>query len=100
MFPGRDTRILIFRLLRDFVRTTSHSSLSERLAMIPLAGVPVSRPVNIWWDDHQVPFIEAESDADLAAALGVVHAHLRLGQIELMRRASRGRLSELVGRRG
>lgn len=100
MFPGQDTRILIWRLLRDFLRPLRHFPITERLAMIPLTRAPVSQPVNIWWTEHQVPFIEAESDADLAVALGIVHGHLRLAQMELMRRASRGRLSELVGRRG
>jgi penicillin amidase len=100
MFPGRDTRILILRLLRDFFQSLDQLPVAERLAMIPLANAPVSRPVNVWWDEHQVPFIEAESDADLAVALGIVHAHLRLAQMELVRRASHGRLSELVGRRG
>ena len=100
MFPGRDTRILILRLLRDFFQNLDHLSVAERLAMIPLANAPVWRPVNVWWDEHQVPFIEAQTDADLAVALGIVHAHLRLAQMELMRKASRGRLSELVGRRG
>ncbi|MEJ0046254.1 MAG: penicillin acylase family protein [Rhodospirillales bacterium] len=37
------------------------------------------------------------SDTDLAAALGVVHGHLRLGQIELMRRISQGRIAETIG---
>ncbi|MBT5413338.1 MAG: penicillin acylase family protein, partial [Rhodospirillaceae bacterium] len=40
---------------------------------------------------------EAESDRDLAVALGVVHAHLRLGQMEMMRRIADGRLSEMAG---
>jgi penicillin amidase len=76
------------------------AGLAERLAAIPAEGWPVERPVTIHWDDHQVPFIEAESDADCAVALGLVHAHLRLGQIELLRRASQGRLAELVGEPG
>ena len=100
MLPSRDTPILIWRLLRDFFHRVDQVSLTDRLAMIPAAGAHVSRPVNIWWDEHQVPFIEAETDLDLAVALGMVHGHLRLAQMELMRRASRGRLSELVGRRG
>ena len=68
--------------------------------MLPLKGAPVSRPVTITWDDHQIPFIEAQTDEDLAAALGIVHAHLRLGQMELMRRLAQGRVSEMVGRLG
>src|SRR5438067_13492989 len=74
-------------------------SLKARLEMIPAADAPLSNPVSIWWDEHQVPFIEAATDDDLATALGLVHAHLRLAQMELMRRIARGRLSELLGRR-
>ncbi|HXJ00228.1 MAG TPA: penicillin acylase family protein [Micropepsaceae bacterium] len=75
-------------------------SLKDRLAMLPLWGAPISQPVAIYWDDHQIPFIEAQSDNDLATALGVVHAHLRLGQMELMRLIAKGRVSEVVGRFG
>jgi penicillin amidase len=75
-------------------------SLEMRLAMLPIAGAPISHPVTILWDDHQIPFIEAETDGDLATALGIVHAHLRLGQMELMRRLARGCVSEIAGRLG
>ncbi len=68
-----------------------------RPAMLPLDGAPVARPVRIAWDARQIPFITADSDTDLAAALGVVHGHLRLGQIELMRRISQGRIAETIG---
>ncbi len=44
-----------------------------------------------------MPFIEAESDMDLAVALGVVHAHLRWGQMEVARRLVRGRVAEMGG---
>ncbi len=71
--------------------------LKARLAMLPLAGAPLARPVAIHWDDHQIPFIEAETDRDLAVALGVVHAHLRLAQLEILRRISQGRVAELAG---
>src|ERR1700736_3078623 len=99
MTAGFDTLSLVWRLVRDRFRRLDRLPLQRRLAMLPVAGAPVSRPVSIFWDDHQVPFIEAESDDDLACALGMVHAHLRLGQMELMRRIAAGRLSELVGRR-
>jgi len=71
--------------------------LEERLSAIPSRGLPLDGRVAVYWDQHQVPFIDAESDEDVAVALGVVHAHLRLAQLELLRRASQGRLAELLG---
>jgi penicillin amidase len=71
-------------------------SLERRLAALS-GPMPVRRPVVIHWSPQQIPFIEADSDDDLAVALGVVHAHLRLTQMELMRRVATGRLSEVVG---
>ncbi len=88
---------LFLRPWRWRVPETDSVSLAERLAALPTSGAPVKRPVQISWDDHQVPFLEAESDEDLAVALGVVHVHLRWGQMELMRRIATGRLAEVVG---
>ena len=73
------------------------TSLAERLAAIPIANAPVKGRVTIHWDDHQIPFIEAEHDDDAAFALGLVHAHLRLGQMEIFRRISQGRIAEMGG---
>src|SRR5262249_45674689 len=75
-------------------------SLEKRLAMLPNRDAPLVRPVVVYWNENQVPFIESETDEDLATALGIVHAHLRLAQIELMRRFSQGRLSEILGEFG
>ncbi len=72
-------------------------SLQERLASFPSRDVPVEKPVEIRWNRHSVPFIEAATDRDLAVVLGVVHAHLRLGQMEVLRRLAFGRLSEMIG---
>jgi penicillin amidase len=44
-----------------------------------------------------VPFIEAADDRDLPVVLGAVHAHLRLAQIDFMRRIAYGRLAEALG---
>ncbi len=65
--------------------------------MLPSEHVPLQDDVVIHWNNEQVPFIEATHDDDLAVALGMVHAHLRLGQMEIMRRLSQGRLSESIG---
>ncbi len=75
-------------------------TLEERLAQMPLDDAPLEKPVLIHWNDHHVPFIEAESDNDCAAALGVVHAHLRLAQMEMLRHLAYGRTAELIGPAG
>jgi len=72
-------------------------SQDERFDFFTQNKAPLKRPVTIRWDSYSVPFLEAENDTDLAFAIGVVHAHLRLGQMELLRLASQGRLSEVAG---
>src|SRR4051794_22279015 len=72
-------------------------SVTDRIAALPQTGLAVGAPVEIRWSEHLVPFIEARSDRDLAVALGLVHAHLRLAQMELLRRVAQGRLAEVLG---
>ena len=88
------TQLAARALLTPLPRPTS---LAERLAMFPTKGLPLDNPVSVYWDDHQIPFIEAKTDHDAAFVLGLVHAHLRLGQMELMRRVSQGRIAEIGG---
>jgi penicillin G amidase len=91
------TALLAGALARQALRGRRTYTLEQRLAMLPRTGLPIEHPVVVRWDAHQVPYIEAASDHDLAVTLGVVHAHLRLGQIELMRRLAQGRVSEMIG---
>ena len=88
---------LLGRIAAAGFKPQRRRSLLQRLAMLPVSGAPISQNVEIQWDVHQVPFIEAETDDDLATALGIVHGHLRLGQMELMRRIARGRVAEIAG---
>ena len=81
----------LFRPLPD--KTT----LDERLAAFPTNGLPLKAAVTIDWNGNQIPFITAQHDEDLAFALGLVHAHLRLGQMEVLRRIAAGRISEMAG---
>jgi penicillin amidase len=84
-------------IARDLLRPRPPTrSLTRRLADFP-TDAPVSAPVTIHWNAHQIPFIEAASLADLAVALGLVHAHLRRTQMEVMRRLARGRAAEMAG---
>ena len=78
-------------------RAPEPRDLQSRLSAFPTRGLPLEGEVETWWNDHQVPFIEAESDADLAFVLGLVHAHLRLGQISTARLIAQGRISEIIG---
>jgi len=57
----------------------------------------LSGAVDITYDDDWVPRIHAGSEQDAATALGFLHARDRMFQMELMRRASSGRLSEIAG---
>ena len=72
-------------------------SVQERLAVLPRRGLPIAAAVEIYWNEHLVPYVDARSDRDLAVALGLVHAHLRLGQMEMLRRIASGRLAEVLG---
>lgn len=69
----------------------------DRLAAFPHRGWPTDAPVTVRWNDHMVPFVEAETDADFAFALGVVHHHLRAGQMRVLKHIARGRLAEMAG---
>ncbi|HVN72927.1 MAG TPA: penicillin acylase family protein, partial [Desulfomonilia bacterium] len=53
--------------------------------------------VTVRRDTFGIPFIEAKSMADLAFAIGYVHASDRLTQMVGFKLASEGRLAEMVG---
>src|SRR5690348_2425299 len=62
------------------------------------ARIPgLSAPVDITYDADWVPRIRAATELDAAAALGFAHARDRMFQMDLMRRAASGRLSEIAG---
>ena len=72
-------------------------TMAQRLEAIPRNMLPLDKPVTIRWNKYQVPFVDAETDHDLAFAMGMVHAHLRLGQIRMLKQLVQGRLSEMAG---
>ena len=64
----------------------------------PHFGLPgLSAPVRVPIDRWGVPHIYAQSEHDLFFAQGAIHARERLFQLDLLRRAGRGRLSEIFG---
>ena len=62
-----------------------------------IAGL--SAPAEVIRDREAVPHVFAKSMEDAFRAIGFVHAQDRLWQMELARRASQGRLSEVLGER-
>src|SRR6516165_3707644 len=57
----------------------------------------LSAPVRVVRDRHGVPHIYAQNPSDLFTAQGFVQAQDRLFQMDLWRRASQGRLAEILG---
>ncbi len=72
-------------------------STQERIEQFPKTLCGIDKDIHILWNEYQVPYIYAETDHDGAFALGMVHAHLRLGQIEVAKRLAFGRMSEMFG---
>ncbi|MBS9774621.1 MAG: penicillin acylase family protein [Tenacibaculum sp.] len=58
----------------------------------------IDKKVVVYYDDNGVPHITAKNKKDAYTAFGYVHAQDRLWQMELMRRISAGRLSEIFGK--
>lgn len=72
-------------------------SNSARLEAFPRRGLRLSSAAEILWDRHMVPYIHAAEALDVAYVLGLVHAHLRLSQMEMFKRVSQGRVAEMAG---
>lgn len=72
-------------------------TLAQRLDAFPSHDLGLTRPVRIRWNAQAVPYVEAETDADAAYALGLLHAHLRAAQLQIMKRIAQGRVAEMLG---
>jgi len=77
----------------------------EKTPGIPIVATVGANPslgagVDVLYDGWGVPHVYAQSDADAAYATGYLHARDRLFQMDFLRRAARGRLSEWVGQAG
>src|SRR6266849_6404221 len=73
----------------------ARSALPDLDGPLPVSGI--SAPVSVNRDSRGVPTIEAATLDDLFFAQGYITAQDRLFQMDLMRRAAAGELSEIVG---
>ncbi len=71
--------------------------LQTRINEFPISDIPLEHDATIRWNQYQIPFIKADSDRDAALLLGMVHAHLRLGQMYMFREVVNHRLSKHIG---
>ncbi|RPI59361.1 MAG: penicillin acylase family protein, partial [Ignavibacteriales bacterium] len=62
-----------------------------------ISSSKINSNIEVYRDSFAVPYIIAQSDEDVAFALGYLHAQERLFTMDLIRRAGEGRLSEVLG---
>ncbi len=88
--------VLVWKFLSIF-SPPEFTSTKDRLTAFKALKPPFQTETEILWNKHQVPYIITKSDEDAAFALGLVQAHLRLGQLYLAKYLTEGRVSEVAG---
>ena len=96
-WPGRITLalLLLVVLAAGLSWWRLHASKPRLDGELAVAGL--SAPVTITRDASGVPTLTGANRADLAFALGYLHGQERFFQMDLLRRAGAGELSELFG---
>lgn len=83
-------------LLCIFLLTTVGCFAQAPTKTLTISGLQDT--VTVRRDARSIPYIEAKNDADLYFAQGYITASDRLWQMDLLRRVSRGELSEIFGK--
>ena len=79
-----------------FIHSFSHRPLTSYNATVKLKGL--HNKVTVYRDSDAIPHIIAKDEHDLYLAFGYVISQDRLWQMDLIRRATQGRLSEIFGK--
>jgi penicillin amidase len=87
---------LVESVARTVLTSMSRKALPTIDGTIQVSGLQA--PVEIIRDQLSVPHIFAKNNHDMFFAQGFVHAQERIWQMELHRRISRGRMSEVLGK--
>lgn len=95
LLTGAIILILICAGLVLWILYLGHSALPQIDGAVAVSGL--SAPVSVTRDSHGVPTIDALTRDDLFFAQGYVTAQDRLFQMDLLRRAAKGDLAEIVG---
>ncbi|EMO97515.1 penicillin acylase family protein [Leptospira santarosai] len=86
------TLVVLIKIIFAFLIFWKAPRLSGELTVPGLA-----KPVSVVRDTYGVPHIQSEDSTSAYFALGYVSASDRLFQMEILRRAARGELSEVLG---
>ncbi|HZW40435.1 MAG TPA: penicillin acylase family protein [Ignavibacteriaceae bacterium] len=89
--------IIVFAVAGIVFYNMVKSSIPEYSGEVSVGGL--SENVEIYSDSMAIPYILANNDNDAAFTLGYLHARDRLFQMDFIRRAAEGRLSEVFGTR-
>lgn len=87
--------IIVFVAGWFFIRNISRRALPDYNADVVLKGLTAD--VEVYRDKFGVPHVYAETEHDLYMAVGFLLAQDRLWQMDLLRRVTLGRLSEIFG---
>lgn len=78
------------------INKISKQSIPDYNEDIELTGL--SNPVTVYRDSFAIPHVFADNEKDLYTAVGYLMAQDRLWQMDLLRRATTGNLSEIFGK--
>ena len=90
---------LIFLLLivgYFFLNNLKNSAIPDYNKNLEIAGL--TEEVTVLRDSHGIPHVYAKNEKDLYCTVGFVMAQDRLWQMDLLRRVTQGRLSEILGK--
>jgi penicillin amidase len=79
-----------------FLQNLKTAAIPDYNKSVNLKGL--STEVTVFRDEFGVPHVYAETEADLYYAIGYVMAQDRMWQMDLLRRVTQGRLSEILGK--
>ncbi|NQU53463.1 MAG: penicillin acylase family protein, partial [Bacteroidetes bacterium] len=79
-----------------FLHNLKNSAIPDYNKSLELTGL--TEEVSILRDAHGIPHIYAKNETDLYRSVGFVMAQDRLWQMDLLRRVTQGRLSEILGK--
>ena len=90
------TAIIILLAFLLFVRKITYISVPDSYESVYSGGIKEN--VKVYFNSFGIPAVEANNEHDLFFATGYLHARDRLWQMDLIRRATQGNLSEIFGK--